>query len=287
MGLFSYDCRACGHPLLCSAATTKGVNTWMRLGIVIFSNGNVFSGEYDGYGRLGSFDGGGSGFQLGDGSVYHQHCHEALGKPMHFVGRSAPSLDQGWFFDEGDHSMASPLDDKAVEASLAPVGEMKVADITLKRHAVEKAEREFYEKEKAILQPDCPKCHFDTAFVVQKGADLMVRCPNRGCNNLYSIPGETQGRLLMLYVENPNQRGLWDDDEVNQDMAGIRSAKSEIRKHTEDLKTYQGKVGVDDDEKAYFEREVAYHQKAIEEAKQRIHNEEKRLQQLAAERTKQ
>lgn len=280
MGMFSYNCRACGHPLLCRNATTKGVNEWMQYGIVIFSNENIFSGEYDGYGRMGGFDSGDSGFDLSDGSVYHKDCHKALGKPMDFVGKSQHADDQGWFFDDGDHAMASPLKDEAVKKALAPIGELKVADITLKRRAEAKAEREFDAKEKGILEPKCPKCAFTTAFVVEKGTELKVRCPNRTCNLLYDIPAQKQAALRKLYAKNPKQRGVWDDDEVNQDMEGIRSARWVIKKHTEDMKMYEGKIGSDDGEKAYFAEEIAFHQKHIDEAKQRIQDEEKKLSRL-------
>lgn len=282
MGMFSYDCRACGHPLLCRQATTKGVNTWMSLGIVIMSNGDIHSGEYDGYGRIGGFDSGDSGYQLSDGSVYHRHCHEILGKPMRFVGKSQHADDQGWFFDDGDHAMASPLDDKAVAASLAPVGEVKVADITLKRRAAAKLEREFNDKEQEILKPKCPKCSFDTAFVVEKEPEaglkvLMIRCPSRQCNHLYEIHSTKQVALRKLYADNPEQHCIWDDDEVNREMEGIRSARAAIKKHTEDMKKYEGKVGADDEEKAYFAEEIRYHQEHIADAKQTIQDEEKKL----------
>lgn len=292
MGMFSYNCRACGHPLLCRNATTKGVNEWMSLGIVIMPNDDVHSGEYDGYGRMGGFDSGDSGFDLSDGSVYHKDCHKALGKPMDFVGKSQHADDQGWFFDDGDHATASPLKDEAVKKALAPIGELKVADITLKRRAEAKAEREFHDKERKILDPKCPKCRFTTAFVVEKPPEfglfigqeppkvLMVRCPSRECNHLYPIPGDVQAKLRKLYAENPEQHGIWDDDEVNREMEGIRSAKAAIKKHTEDLKKYEGKVGEDDGERAYLAEEIAYHQKNIDEAKQLLQDEEKKLRRL-------
>jgi hypothetical protein len=196
---------------------------------------------------------------------------------MDFVGKSHHADDQGWFFNDGDHDMVSPLIDKAVKELLAPVGKVKVADITKKRQAAAKLEREFHNKEQKILQPKCPKCAFTTAFVVEKGTELKVRCPNRECNNLYGIPAEVQVKLRKLYTENPEQHGIWDDDTVNRDMEGIRSAKREIQKHTEDMQKYLGKVGADADEKAYLTEEIAYHQRAIDAAKQQLQDEERKL----------
>jgi len=286
MGMFSYNCRACGHPLLCAQATTKGVNSWMQHGIVIMPNGDVHSGEYDGYGRMGGYDSHG---EMDNGSVYHVHCYQALERPLRYVGPSQPAEDQGWFFDEGDHAMASPLDDESVRQSLAPVGEVKVADITLKRRAEAKASRDFYDAERKILSPDCPKCHFESAFIVEKPGEfglfvgqeppkvLMVRCPNRQCNHLYPIPAEKQAELRKLFAENPEQHGVYDDDEVNQDLAGVRSLKTEIRHHEKELEKYRGQTGYDDEERAYFAGEVGYHTLEIEKLKAQLVEEERKV----------
>jgi hypothetical protein len=247
----------------------------MQQGIVIFANENIFSGEYDGYGRMGGFDSGGSGFDLSDGSVYHKDCHKALGKPMDFAGKSQHADDQGWFFDNGDHDMASPLKDEAVKKSLAPVGKLKVADITLKRQAEAKAERVFHDKEKGVLEPKCPKCKFTTAFVVEKGTELKIRCPNRECNHLYGIPAQKQAALRKLYAQHPEQHSIFDDDEVNQDMAGIRSAKREIVTTLKELESYTNKKSADVEEQRYLDDEVKYLTEKLAKAKAALQEEEK------------
>ena len=60
MGFFSWNCKACGHPMLSAHAINK-INGWMSEIVVVtkhFSNGKerIFSGEYDGYGRVLIYD---------------------------------------------------------------------------------------------------------------------------------------------------------------------------------------------------------------------------------------
>jgi hypothetical protein len=111
MGLFSWDCAICGHPMLSKPATNK-VNAWMK-SVVVFVKGkktSVMRGEYDGYGRAG-----GSGWDddesnicdLHDPCCYHRACWEAVGKPGYTVA-SRSSADQGWFFDDPLHDMVKP-----------------------------------------------------------------------------------------------------------------------------------------------------------------------------------
>jgi len=222
MGFFSANCRACGHPLLSRAATTEGVNGWMRFGVVVFGNGEVHDGEYDGYGRLDGHDVH-DGY-LYEGSVYHEDCWKALGKPMDFVGKSDDADDQGWFFDDGDHDMASPLHDEAARLSLAPVGQKKVAEITSRRRAEHEAAHEFEKKVDAARSDKCPRCGWDNGFVVEKDGRLMVRCPNRECNELRELPAYKQALLRELFSANPDQHGPWDDDEINHEKKKERCA---------------------------------------------------------------
>ena len=211
MGFFSTNCRACGHPLLSPMATNE-VNRWMSEGIVIYPNGNVHCGEYDGYGGLGGFRDEG----LENGSVYHKDCHSALGFPLEFAGKSDISHDQGWFFDDGDHDMKSPLKDEVAKAYLAPVGQKKIAAIERKRLKEAKRSQEFRNKEMEILTDNCPHCGFGTAFVVEKGSQLKIRCPNQDCRQLWDISDEVQAKLRELFAEYPDQKGIWDDEEVSK-----------------------------------------------------------------------
>jgi len=55
MGLFSWDCDGCGHPMLMPSNTNR-VNRWMSDCLVITNAGEVIEGHYDGYGRLDGVD---------------------------------------------------------------------------------------------------------------------------------------------------------------------------------------------------------------------------------------
>lgn len=106
MGLFSQDCHRCGHPILMPGSTDgKGsVNWWMTRGVSISPHGDIHIGTYDGYGRLGGAEDA-VGF---DNTVYHHACWVVLGKPMEFKGPSRWSRDQGYFFEDGAHSIPEP-----------------------------------------------------------------------------------------------------------------------------------------------------------------------------------
>jgi hypothetical protein len=265
--MFSTNCRACGHPLLSHGATSL-INRWMTQAVAVFKEGSILKGEYDGYERIGGYN---NDVQLEDASVYHRACYDVIGKPMDFAGRSQNSDDQGWFFNDGDHDLADPRENEEARKQLALAGELKVADITKKRRAAAKLEREFYDKEHVALGDDlkCPKCSFTTAFVVEKREDgllvLMVRCPNRECNVLRPLKLETQAALRKLIAENPNQHCIWDDDEVNAEMAGIRSAKNAIKQLTADL------------EKSSDASYREYLTEELEAAKKSLLEEEKKL----------
>lgn len=104
MGFFSQDCNGCGHPLLSSAATDP-INRWMNHGVAIDSRGNVVTGAYDGYGNLDCYE-----QVVGeDATVWHRDCWDKAGQPTTYQGVSASSADQGWFFDDHEHAMPSPL----------------------------------------------------------------------------------------------------------------------------------------------------------------------------------
>lgn len=103
MGMFSWDCRRCGHPALSPAATTK-INVWMNRVVALTPNGSLHRGPYDGYGRVDDA----SIHERGEPEVYHEACWRLAGKPVEFTGASMPSADQGWFFDEGAHDAPEP-----------------------------------------------------------------------------------------------------------------------------------------------------------------------------------
>ena len=45
---------------------------------------------------------------VGDATVWHQACWKTAGSPMDYRGPSAPSPDQGWFFEDGAHDLPEP-----------------------------------------------------------------------------------------------------------------------------------------------------------------------------------
>lgn len=108
MGFFSFDCKECGHPMLCNYSSDEEINGWMKEAVVLEPNGSRLIGEYDGYGRVG-----GSSYadgDIGDDAVWlHQACWEVAGKPERdaFDGPSDHSADQGYFFDR-EHDMIDP-----------------------------------------------------------------------------------------------------------------------------------------------------------------------------------
>ena len=103
MGFFSYKCERCGHPALSAQACDREINGWMEHIVAITRKNNLYAGEYDGYGRVGSADLRDSVFTL-----YHRACWELEGAPTSFVREAAHAPDQGWFFDDGDHDMLDP-----------------------------------------------------------------------------------------------------------------------------------------------------------------------------------
>lgn len=104
MGMFSFECRGCGHPMLSRASTDKGINEWMSDCLVLKANGDRLFGEYDGYGGLGGWDD--CSCDHG-GAWWHRACWEHAGQPE-YDEDSRSAADQGHFFDDGDHDMLEP-----------------------------------------------------------------------------------------------------------------------------------------------------------------------------------
>lgn len=102
MGLFSWDCRRCGHSLL-SPMATGSRNAWMSDVVVLDSDGELLSGTYDGYGRVD-----GTVMDFDGPAVWHRACWELDGEPTAYPGPSADAEDQGWFFDAADHDVEDP-----------------------------------------------------------------------------------------------------------------------------------------------------------------------------------
>ena len=104
MGLFSYNCKSCGHPAL--ATNLKPINRWMRNVVAIFEDGQRIVGEYDGYGTIGDSD---RRILMDENfTLYHAACEEMLGAPQKYSGPSESADDQGHFYEAGAHDMPDP-----------------------------------------------------------------------------------------------------------------------------------------------------------------------------------
>ena len=103
MGLFSWDCKYCLHPLI-MPSNAESKNRWMSQVVALLPNGDVLKGDYDGYGRVagGEIHGG------GEPEVYHDRCWERIGKPTTFTKASRSSTDQGHFYNDGVHNSPPP-----------------------------------------------------------------------------------------------------------------------------------------------------------------------------------
>lgn len=103
MGFFSQKCHGCDHSIL-SLYSTNDINDWMRFAVSVSPSGEIHSGEYDGYGRVG-----GAEDAVGySNTVWHRACWKRAGCPMEYQGESPYAPDQGYFFNDGDHDMPEP-----------------------------------------------------------------------------------------------------------------------------------------------------------------------------------
>jgi len=103
MGVFSWNCKHCDHPIL-MPGVTESENKWMNDAVALLPNGGMLKGEYDGYGNVC----GGDIFENGEPEVYHTECWVRAGKPTEFTGASENARDQGYFFDDGVHNSPPP-----------------------------------------------------------------------------------------------------------------------------------------------------------------------------------
>ena len=99
MGLFSWECKGCGHSMLSGMATYEGT-AWMSEVVVQAADGTRLVGRYDGYGRV-------NGTEMpdyidGEACCHHKACWEILGKPD-YDGPSEHSEDQGYVDKDYDH----------------------------------------------------------------------------------------------------------------------------------------------------------------------------------------
>ena len=96
MGFFSWDCVRCGKSIRSPYAVDRHTG-WMADAIVITHDGCLLKGEYDGYGRVGSYE-----IDIDcchEPCMYHKKCWEELGKPMDYKPSNS-AADQGYFVDD-------------------------------------------------------------------------------------------------------------------------------------------------------------------------------------------
>lgn len=104
MGMFSWDCNACGFSLReCRGCS---VDNWMSKGVCLTPNGSRVIGYYNAYGQLGEYNLVG---QIGEFAIYHHACWEVMGKPE-YDRPSHRARDQG--FCHGMHGQPFPLPTK-------------------------------------------------------------------------------------------------------------------------------------------------------------------------------
>lgn len=119
MGFFSFNCKACGCPMLSHHATNR-VNAWMN-DVVVLRRRRVrpLEGPYDGYGRVcanpyGAKCGGLHRWvdidhhSTGLPECYHRACWILAGSPTEFSEPSDRSFDQGYFFPPGLYDIPKP-----------------------------------------------------------------------------------------------------------------------------------------------------------------------------------
>lgn len=104
MGVFSWLCPGCGHPLLMRGVTNY-INKWMNDAVGITKDGDIHTGAYDGYGNIGGAD---MLLYDPDFTPWHKACWKKAGSPMVFTAPAEHAPDQGYFFDDPDHDLREP-----------------------------------------------------------------------------------------------------------------------------------------------------------------------------------
>jgi hypothetical protein len=117
MGMFSYRCRGCGHPML-SHGTTNEVNDWMKTVVALLPDGTRMRGEYDGYGRVINSPDVQEEDDLSCADWWHHKCWTISGRPE-FADVARDARGQGFIGDEGDHDMPEPKTPEDVVAGQA------------------------------------------------------------------------------------------------------------------------------------------------------------------------
>jgi len=68
----------------------------MNEAVLLEPNGNIITGDYDGYGRIDDRE---VNWETGEPEMWHKKCWENAGKPQ-YSGESDSAEDQGFFYDD-------------------------------------------------------------------------------------------------------------------------------------------------------------------------------------------
>lgn len=130
MGFYSADCKGCGHSVR-HDGSVNSTSRWMTQAVVVSSDGDVGTGEYDGYGSVMPHNKNADCYALQGKEVWHRACWEIAGKPE-FTGASRSAYDQGHFV--GDNN------DPTQPTTKAEMDALKVrAEIELEKYRADMA----------------------------------------------------------------------------------------------------------------------------------------------------
>ena len=94
MGLFSWQCKGCDHSIKSPYQIPEGWE-YMNEAVFLQEHEPPIIGEYDGYGRVESYD---INMMTDHPEIWHKKCWENAGEPK-YTGPSDYASDQGFFYD--------------------------------------------------------------------------------------------------------------------------------------------------------------------------------------------
>jgi hypothetical protein len=203
MGLFSWDCKGCGHPLISHWYIEKD-NRWMMDGVFIELNGKEHRGSYDGYGRLDDTDIV-EILDMENPCVYHVACYELLERPG-YTGPSNRSWCQGAMTcgkDEHDHNVPEPDTLMALNAIRTDDWD----EVQTREEHLEELAEDFFQSRVSSLCKDVVKraCH---------AGNVTLKWPEEHtiAEPSYGFGSEELSRIAMLFGDPPDK---WGDSHLN------------------------------------------------------------------------
>jgi len=95
MGFFSWKCKKCDHSIKSPYDIPKQWE-YMNECVLVKPGGGVVMGQYDGYGRIDSYE---ITWESDKPELWHKRCWREDGSPQEFTGESEYAEDQGFFYD--------------------------------------------------------------------------------------------------------------------------------------------------------------------------------------------